>query len=229
MWLGAFCVYLVCSVIFLIRCHFPPLGFWRGVSTFVGAISVATPIAIVFPPPFEAGSNALLEGWVPVLIVSVGGFAVGVLFILLGLWGVWGLGVKSDRTVDRWIRSAIDTDLQGKGLGTADLGAADFAVGYQLTTNDGVSQKLTGSAWNDLGWGTSGWGAGGSAPLDVHRSAGTLVVLIFDASTKELVWRGDNAMAAARADTTTRRQAVGEVVAQLLTKFPPSGQINVMR
>ena len=138
-------------------------------------------------------------------------------------------GVRSDPTVDRWIRGAIDTDLQGKGLGTADLGAADFAVGYQLTTNDGVSQKLTGSAWNDLGWGTSGWGAGGSAPLDVHRSAGTLVVLIFDASTKELVWRGDNAMAAARADTTTRRQAVGEVVAQLLTKFPPSGQINVMR
>ena len=138
-------------------------------------------------------------------------------------------GVKSDPTVDQWIRSAIDTDLQGKGLGTADLGAADFAVGYQLTTNDGVSQKLTGSAWNDLGWGTSGWGAGGSAPLDVHRSAGTLVVLIFEVDTKELVWRGDNAMAAARADTTTRRQAVGEAVTQLLEKFPPSGQINVMR
>ena len=138
-------------------------------------------------------------------------------------------GVKSDPTVDRWIRSAIDTDLQGKGLGTADLGTADFAVGYQLTTYDGVSQKLTGSAWNDLGWGTSGWGAGGSAPLDVDRSAGTLVVLIFEVDTKELVWRGDNAMVPLRADTTAREQAVGETVTQLLEKFPPSGQINVMR
>ena len=138
-------------------------------------------------------------------------------------------GVRSDPTVDRWIRGAIDTDLQGKGLGTADLGAADFAVGYQLTTYDGVSQRLTGSAWNDLGWGTSGWGAGGSAPLDVHRSAGTLAVFIFAVDTKELVWRGDNAMAPTRADTTARQQAIDDVVAQLLEKFPPSGQITVMR
>ena len=138
-------------------------------------------------------------------------------------------GVAHDPTVDGWIRGAIDTNLQGKGLGTADLGAADFALGYQLTTQDGVSHKLTGSAWSSTGWGTSGWGAGGSASLDVHRSAGTLAVIIFDANTKELVWRGDNAMAAARADTTARQQAVGEVVAQLLEKFPPSGQINVMR
>ncbi len=138
-------------------------------------------------------------------------------------------GVKSDQTVDGWIRSAIDTDLQDKGLGTAELGTADFAVGYQLTTHDGVSHKLTGSAWNDLGWGTSGWGAGGSAPLDVHKLAGTLAVFVFDVNTKELVWRGDNAMAPARADTTARQQAVGEAVTQLLAKFPPSGQITVMR
>ena len=138
-------------------------------------------------------------------------------------------GVAHDRTVDGWIRSAIDTDLQHDGLGTADLGAADFAVGYQLTTQDRVSHRLTGSAWNSSGWGTSGWGAGGSASVDVHRSAGTLVLVIFDASAKELVWRGDNAMAAARADTTARKQTINEVVAQLLEKFPPSGQINVMQ
>jgi hypothetical protein len=63
----------------------------------------------------------------------------------------------------------------------------------------------------------------------VHRSAGTLAVFIFEVDTKELVWRGDNILAATRADTTERRQWVDEAVTQLLAKFPPSGQINVMR
>lgn len=89
-----------------------------------------------------------------------------------------------NQILDAEIKDAINSQLQGKGLTLTDSDKADLYIGYQ-TSMDQQRQ------WNAYGMG-GGWRLGGgmgtatSSTIDV----GTLVLDMYDPSTKTLVWTG---------------------------------------
>jgi hypothetical protein len=99
-------------------------------------------------------------------------------------WVVIQGAVYPNQIIDTEIKDAVNSQLQGKGLTLTNNDKADLYVGYQ-TTMDQQRQ------WNAFGMG-GGWRFGGgmgtatSSTIDV----GTIVVDMYDPSTKTLVWTG---------------------------------------
>jgi hypothetical protein len=98
-------------------------------------------------------------------------------------WVVIQGAVYPNQILDAEIKDAINSQLQSKGLTLTDSDKADLYVGYQ-TTLDQQRQ------WNAFGMG-GGWRFGGmgtatSSNIDI----GTIVLDMYDPSTKTLVWIG---------------------------------------
>lgn len=98
-------------------------------------------------------------------------------------------------------------------------------VSYQVTT-DRSSEAVSGSTGD---WGRSGWGrgwdgvgmsTGGNAPN--VWSEGTLILGIFDTSTKDLVWTGSATTELSGLRTREdREEAIDSAVRKLMSDFPP--------
>ena len=99
-------------------------------------------------------------------------------------WVVVPNATYPNQIVDTQIKDAINSQLSAKGLTSTDSDKADLYVAYQTSVDQ---QKQ----WNAYGMG-GGWRFGGgmasatSSTIDV----GTLVVDMYDPSTKQLVWTG---------------------------------------
>jgi len=78
--------------------------------------------------------------------------------------------------------SDIDNALQGKGLSKVDISANPDLI---VMVSGGLKQQTSYSAWGMRG---IGGGMGGITPE--QNVEGTLVVSIYDAKQKALVWRG---------------------------------------
>jgi Domain of unknown function (DUF4136) len=99
------------------------------------------------------------------------------------------------------IKQAVDKDLQAKGWQLAESGGSVmiFATDNvhdqkQLQTMyDGMGGGWGGGwGWGGWGWG-GGWGPGGmgeSTTTTTNQRVATLVIDLFDASSKKLLWRG---------------------------------------
>jgi len=89
-------------------------------------------------------------------------------------------GMHPNQIVDQEIQNSVVSQLTGKGLTQTTADNADLYVGYQV----GVDQE---KQWNAFG----GWGWGGMAQATSSTiNVGTLVVDIYDAANKKLVWTG---------------------------------------
>jgi hypothetical protein len=88
--------------------------------------------------------------------------------------------------VDR-IREAVNATLAAKGWTSAESGGDVSIVAMEMTKD----HSTVNTYYNGLGGGWR-WGGGfGEATTNVdHYRVGTLVVDLFDARTKKLVWRG---------------------------------------
>jgi hypothetical protein len=88
--------------------------------------------------------------------------------------------------VDR-IKSAVNADLAAKGWTEAPSGGQVAIVAVEMTRN----QQTLDTFYNGFGGGWR-WGGGfGDATTTVNNyKVGTLVVDLFDAKTKKLIWRG---------------------------------------
>jgi hypothetical protein len=99
-------------------------------------------------------------------------------------WVVVPNATYPNQIVDTQIKDAINSQLSAKGLTSTDSDKSDLYVAYQTSVDQ---QKQ----WNAYGMG-GGWRFGGgmasatSSTIDV----GTLVVDMYDPSTKQLVWTG---------------------------------------
>lgn len=78
--------------------------------------------------------------------------------------------------------SDIDNALQGKGLSKVDMSANPDLI---VTVSGGMQQQTSYSAWGMRG---IGGGMGGITPE--QSVEGTMIVSIYDAKAKALVWRG---------------------------------------
>ena len=88
--------------------------------------------------------------------------------------------------VDR-IKSAVDSDLAAKGWTEVPSGGEVALVAIEMTRN----QRTLNTFYDGFGGGWR-WGGGfgdATTTVDTYK-VGTLVVDLFDAKTKKLIWRG---------------------------------------
>ena len=85
------------------------------------------------------------------------------------------------------IMADVDAALSRRGWMKVPEGQADVAVTAHVSTQERQKLETFYTGWG--GWGWSGWG-----PVETTVKTylnGTLVVDLFDANTKKLVWRGE--------------------------------------
>lgn len=145
----------------------------------------------------------------------------------------WTEGTPAkNQLMDRRIIAAIDEQLRGKGLRKVDTNPDMFAS-YHAATTEEVSYTTSsvgygygpapGATYGRYGGGWGMWGVGLSTgiatPVTVVK--GTLVVDIFDAETKSLLWRG-TANDTVHADPEKVEDQIQKATTEMFAGFPPS-------
>ena len=131
-------------------------------------------------------------------------------------WVVVPNATYPNQIVDAQIKDAINAQLSAKGLTLTDSDKADLYVAYQTS----VAQQ---QQWNAYGMG-GGWRFGGgmasatSSTIDV----GTLVLDMYDPSTKQLVWTGRATKTLNPSSNQEKNQKnLNNAMAKLLKNYPP--------
>ena len=130
----------------------------------------------------------------------------------------WGHVHSTDPLFEQRIRDAVDHDLQAKGWQVVPVGGDVTLTAVAIKKNR--AEYTTFYDGLGGGWRWHGWG-GGMATTTVEKvPVGTLVVDIYDTSTKHLVWRGlaDDQLSN-NPDKDTKK--LEKAVDKLFDKFPP--------
>lgn len=124
-------------------------------------------------------------------------------------------GAHPNQIVDAQIKQAIDSQLATKGLTKTDGEKADLYVGYQVS----VDQE---KQWNAYGMGGGlRWGGMASAQSSTIN-VGTLVLDMYDPSTKKLVWTGRATNTIDPSNNQEKNQKkIDKGMQKLLKNFPP--------
>src|SRR5215469_8669488 len=121
-----------------------------------------------------------------------------------------------NQIVDAEIKQSVDAQLAAKGLTKTDSDKVDLYVGYQTAVDQ---QKQ----WNGYGEGGGWrWGGGMATATSSTINVGTLVVDLYDPSTKQLVWSGT---ATKTIDPSSNQQKneknLNKAMAKLFKNYPP--------
>jgi hypothetical protein len=127
-----------------------------------------------------------------------------------------------DNITSSRIRQSVDAALAAKGL-TQSSSNPDVAVSYQVSSAERRSFNTVNAGWGGgYGWGGWGMGMGTSTTTENVWQEGSLILGIFDAGTKNLVWTGtattDLDPSRSPAD---RQKVIDEAVGKLMADFPP--------
>jgi hypothetical protein len=120
---------------------------------------------------------------------------------------------------DARIKSAVDAQLAARGWSLVNSGGDVSVVAIKTTQTERTLQTFYdgfGGGWRWRGFG----GMGESTTTEQDYKEGTLVVDMYDAKTKQLIWRGS------AEDTLSDKAAKNEKnldkgVAKMFKKFPP--------
>lgn len=132
--------------------------------------------------------------------------------------------------VSERIRVAVEREMDARGFRLV-ASDPDFYLGGQLILDDGASYETVNAYWG------SGWNYGSMAPMylpdadmsasttrEIDYTAGTLVIDVFEAETRELVWRGvAEEHVEPEDDPADRQRKADEAVRMVLERFPPGG------
>jgi hypothetical protein len=132
--------------------------------------------------------------------------------------------------VDKRIVAALENALVREGLAKAS-GGADVNVTYHSSTTEDIAIDTNtwgygygqGWQWGHGGsaYGGSGYGGPLSSTTTIRKyTRGTLVIDIWDARTKQLVWRG-TASDSVSDDPTKNDQKVQKALQKLFKSYPP--------
>jgi hypothetical protein len=123
-------------------------------------------------------------------------------------------GAHPNQIVDAEIKQAVDSQLAAKGLTKTDNDKADLYVGYQIA----IDQE---KQWNAYGMGGIRWGGMASATSSTI-SNGTLVVDMYDPTTKQLVWTGNATKTLDPSGNQEKNQKnLDKAMQKLLKNYPP--------
>jgi hypothetical protein len=120
-----------------------------------------------------------------------------------------------NQIVDAQIKNSIDSQLASKGLTKTDGDKADLYIGYQASVD---KEKQ----WNAYGTGGLRWGGGMANASSSTISVGTLVLDMYDPSTKQLVWTGRATKTIdPNASQEKRQKNLDKAMQKLLKNYPP--------
>ena len=124
-------------------------------------------------------------------------------------------GAHPNQIMDAEIKQAVDSQLASKGLTKTDGETADLFVGYQIA----VDQEKQWNAWG-MGGGVR-WGGMGSATSSTIN-VGTLVLDMYDPTTKQLVWTGNATRTIDPSSSQEKNQKnLNKAMQKLLKHYPP--------
>jgi len=122
--------------------------------------------------------------------------------------------------VDR-IKSAVNAALSAKGWTPVNSGGDISIVAMEITKNQQTLNTFYDGMGGGWGWRRFGGGGFGEATTTTETyKVGTLVVDLFDAKTKELVWRG-NASDTLSNNSDKNIQNLNKDVQKMFKQFPP--------
>jgi hypothetical protein len=125
---------------------------------------------------------------------------------------------KPDAIVDGQIKAAIDKALAAKGLTKATGETADLFIAYQVAVN----QERQWNTYNTGGYGAWRYGGGMGTATSSTIQIGTVALDMYDASAKELVWKGQASKTlSGEKDPEKRQKNIDKAMAKLLKDFPP--------
>lgn len=123
---------------------------------------------------------------------------------------------KDPLLVDR-IKSAVSASLTAKGLSQVDSGGDVSIVAVQMTN----TQQTLDTFYNGFGGGWRFGGRFGDATTTTETyQVGTLVVDLFDSSTKELLWRGSVSDTLSN-NSGSNIKKLDKGVEKMFKKYPP--------
>jgi hypothetical protein len=135
--------------------------------------------------------------------------------------------LSANPLVKKRIAAGIDKALQAKGYSIGTEDAYDFVViihagnkeKMQVTNYGGYGMGGYGRGWGGYGYG-GGYGGG---QTDVYQyDETTLVIDIYDASKKEMVWRGTvTGIVKDNPSREEQEENIHNVVTKMLEDFPP--------
>ncbi|MGB7436977.1 MAG: DUF4136 domain-containing protein [Candidatus Acidiferrum sp.] len=129
-------------------------------------------------------------------------------------WVVIEGGSHPNQIVDQEIKQSVDSQLAMKGMTKTDSDKADLYIGYQIA----VDQE---KQWNAFGMGGPRWGGMGTATSSTI-SNGTMVLDMYDPSTKQLVWTGNATKTLDPSSNQEKNQKnLNKAMQKLLKNYPP--------
>ena len=125
-------------------------------------------------------------------------------------------GAHPNQIMDAEIKQAVDAQLSANGLTKTDSDKADLYVGYQIA----VDQE---KQWNAYGMGGGiRWGGGMATATQSTINVGTLVLDMYDPSTKQLVWTGNATKTMDPSSNQEKNQKnLNKAMEKLLKNYPP--------
>ena len=121
-----------------------------------------------------------------------------------------------NQILDAQIKGSIDSQLAAKGLKKTDGEQADLFIGYQVSIDQ---QKQ----WNAYSTGGLRWGGGMGSATSSTINIGTLVLDIYDPTTKQLVWTGRATKTIDANNSQEKKQKnLDKAMAKLLKNYPPT-------
>lgn len=134
-------------------------------------------------------------------------------------------GDNIDAITDSRIRNSVNAALAAKGL-RETASNPDMGVGYQATTADRKSYNTVNTGWGGgyggYGWGGYGMSMGTSTTYENTWQEGSLILGLFDAESKALVWTGTATAALDQSRSPEeRQQLIDDAVTKMMKNFPP--------
>jgi len=125
---------------------------------------------------------------------------------------------------DARIKSAVDAQLAAKGWTQVASGGDVAVVAIKTSQTQRSLQTFYDGFGGGWGWRRFGGGGFGEATTtEQDYKEGTLVIDLYDAKTKQLIWRGSaEDMVSSKAEKNEKNLEKG--VAKMFKKFPPDSQ-----
>ena len=123
---------------------------------------------------------------------------------------------------DARIKSAVDAQLAAKGWTQVENGGDVAIVAISASHTERTLQTFydgMGGGWRWRGFG----GMGEATTTEQDYKEGTLLVDMYDAKTKQLIWRGSAEDTVSNKEETNEKN-LNKGVAKMFKKFPPSAK-----
>lgn len=132
----------------------------------------------------------------------------------------WGQTKTPSVQWDERVRTVVDRELGQKGWNKVSA-MGDAVVIAVITTKEDSSSHA--SSDQKVEWNWQAFPPGADRVVSREYKSGTLVVAIFDAGTRNLIWRGSSTSPVADTETANER-VLDYVTTKVFKNFPPTPQ-----